>query len=120
MVLSALLHGINYFNFQPKLQALPSKFTCSVCCVYREVVPFDDGRICLSKSVGYQFTAKELFGQKQKSHGVLPSNAETSKWSIIPSPNKRIAAPRENFLANRKHRTKVELVRHHSVRCSVS
>jgi hypothetical protein len=45
---------------------------------------------------------------------------EASNGPVTPSLNRRMAAPRENFRANRKQGTNVELVRHHSVRYSVS
>lgn len=47
-------------------------------------------------------------------------NAVMSTEPTTPSLKRRIAAPRENFLANKKHGTDVELARHHSVLNSVS
>lgn len=49
----------------------------------------------------------------------LISKAEASKGPTIPSLSTRIAAPRENFRANKKQGTSVVLHWHHSVLYSV-
>ena len=53
-------------------------------------------------------------------HGGGSNNAEAPKQLTTPSPKRRMAAPWENFLANKKQGTDVELDRHHSVLYSVS
>lgn len=49
-----------------------------------------------------------------KDHGTESISVEISNSLVTPALKRRIAAPRENFLANKKQGTDVELFLHHS------
>lgn len=56
----------------------------------------------------------------EENHGCVSNNREASEGPRTPPLKRHMAAPQENFVANKKQGPRVELLLHHSVRGSNS